>query len=124
MFCWCKSITFAGLNQLSMTWFHFSLKGDHYNDHFKLVKIDSFPVVADITNRGSYHKYGRRFLLRIGTTHIINRGRSYNYKSGQNYYKSEQLQTITIWERFIINQGSYCKSGHLLKINAQQYYTK
>ena len=71
-----------------------------------------------------YHKYGRLLLSQIGATVIINRGSSYNYKSGQNYYKSEQLQTITIWERFIRNQGSYCKSRKLLKIGAQLYYMK
>ena len=48
---------FAGVNQLPylsffMTWFYFSLKEDYYNDHFKLVKIDSFPIAADIINRG------------------------------------------------------------------------
>ena len=74
MFCWCKSITFAGLNQLSMTWFHFSLKGDHYNDHFKLVKIDSIPVAADITNRGS--------LSQIWQTFFVTNWDNYHYKSG------------------------------------------
>ena len=53
---------------------------------------------------------------------IINQGSSYNYKSGHNYYKSEQLQTITIWERFVTNQGSCCKLEQLLKIDAQQHY--
>ena len=71
-----------------------------------------------------YHKYGTVLLLQIGATVITNRGSSYNYISGQNHYKSEQLQTITIWKRFITNQESYCKSEQLLKIDAQHYNTK
>ena len=74
MFCWCKSIIFAGVNQLPMTWSHFSLEEDHYNNHFKLVKIDSFPVAADITNRGS--------LSQIWQTFFITNWDNYHYKSG------------------------------------------
>ena len=51
MFCWYKSIT---LYFFLLTWYHFFPEEDYDNDHFKLVKIDSFPIAADITSRGSF----------------------------------------------------------------------
>ena len=65
-----------------------------------------------------YHKNGKLLLLEIEETVIINRGSSHNNKSGQNYYKSEELQTITVWKDLseirvaIANRGICWKSMH------------
>ena len=88
-----------------MTWSHFSLEEDHYNNHFKLVKIDSFPVAADITNRGS--------LSQIWQTFFITNWDNYHYKSGPLLYlqiRTELLQIRTITNYY--NLGKiYHKSG-------------
>ena len=121
MFCWCKSITLYFFNDLVP----FFTRGRFLQWPFQVSKNRFIFNCSRRYNSGQfYHKYGKHLLLEIEETVMINRGSSHNNKSGQNYYKSEELQTIIVWERFIRNQGSHCKSGHLLKIDAQQYCTK
>ena len=84
---WCKSITLV----VFLTWFHFSLKEDYYNDHFKLVKIGSFPNAA-ITNRGSF---------------ITNMAQFCYYKSRQLSLQIGAALIITHPDRAITNQINY-----------------